>query len=598
MNHAQLPQGDYYMITMQIADSFGGLTAAMLERAKTFVEIGGVKATILTFDARPSYEVVRERMLREQRITPAVAILNLHESLRSQVPAAGAPVFTSEGSTEGSWDVDDSGQPFCYTVVDQVSGQPATLTFTTPEGVAYLHEERGYNPKGERVSRTFTRYSPHSVESYANAGDLYRAWFDELRSEAATFLIVDSKFSATHFAHYERPGTYKFHVQHGYHSVAAGHAITAALTPQRRPVLTRQERWDGIITLTERNKQDLENRFGPANNRFVVSNIVPRVAELPKYSQRGRKRGVMIARLAPVKDIPLALRIMKRVHDQDPAVTLDIYGGGPDHQALLATRAQLGLDGVVTFHGAVPGAAKHFDTAAFTLMTSKSEMQPLVVMEAMGRGCLPVAHDMRYGPRDLITDGTTGFVVPLRDESAAAQKVLAITSRRFMASRMSKAAWKQAENFGHEAALGQWAAVIASAKANEAGRILPDTLKASAVQLTETGLALGLRIPVRTTLITGDVQDLSYTFLWMNRTSGAQQAIPATRVGDEVLVDNAFPFELDPTKNDEPLDAYLQISGHNLSRRIRVPIDSNHDEIRFNDYTSYRTVNGYWSMKK
>ena len=86
-----LPDGDYYMITMQISDSFGGLTAAMLERAKVFGEVAGVPTTILTVDARPSYDDVRSKMIREGRITPRVKIVNLFEDLRSRKARSQRP---------------------------------------------------------------------------------------------------------------------------------------------------------------------------------------------------------------------------------------------------------------------------------------------------------------------------------------------------------------------------------------------------------------------------------------------------------------------------------------------------------------------------
>ena len=494
--------------------------------------------------------------------------------------------------------MDAAGKPFSHTKLDPAAKQPGTISYTFPDGTLFMREDRTYNGAGKRVARTFTRYTESGETTYADAGELYRAWFDEIRGDRPSYLIVDSKYSATHFAHYERNDTYKFHVLHGYHSVGAGHAITAPLTPQRKPVLTKQERWDGIIALTERNKEDLETRFGTTNNRFVVSNIVTRVEKLPPFRHRDHKRGVMVARLSPVKDIPLAMRIMKRVQAKDPRVTLDVYGGGPEHQKLLALRTKLGLDDIVTFHGAVPGAAKHFDTAAFTLLTSESEMQPLVLMEAMGRGCPPVAHDIRYGPRDLIKDGRTGFIVEPQDETGAAQKVLAITSNRFLAKKLSRRAWRAADNFGERAALVQWADAIATATANRSQRILPGNLSVGPAYLTQQGLNLRLELAIETALLVGSVDELEYSLVWMNRSSGSQQSIKAERQGDTIRVSNAFPVGLDPFENNEPFDAYLQVSGHNLSRRIRVPIDVDHAEVQFNSRTSYRTVNGYWSMRK
>lgn len=593
-----LPDGDYYMVTMQIADSFGGLTAAMLERARVFAEMAQVPTWILTVDPRPSYKDVREKMIAEGRITSRVTLLNLHEDFRTSPVSESTPKLSPTELTVGEWTFDSNGSPFSYSVDEQIHNLPASISYTNAQGYVYLHEERTYSAAGNRNGRTFTRYDAAGTTSYANAGALYRAWFDEIRRNRTSYLIVDSKYSATHFATYDAADTYKFHVLHGFHAVAAGNAIAAPLTPPRKPVLVSQERWDGIIALTERNKQDLDLRFGRTNNRFVVSNIVERSERFPSSRLRSRKNGVMVARLAPVKGIPLALKIMKRANKLDPEITLDIYGGGPELESLLALRHELGLDHVVTFHGAVEGAAKFFETAAFTLLTSKSEMQPLVLMEAMGRGCPSVAHDIRYGPRDLISDGHNGFVVSPGDANNAANKIVALTKNRFRAKRISKNAWTDAEKFGAHGALRQWAETIQQAAKNRTHRIVPDVLAVGPIEFTEQNLHVSAELSIETTFKDGNLADLEYALVWMNRTSGTQQLIPGVRQKNLLTFANVLPVDIDPLENDEPLDAYIQISGRNLSRRLRVPIESDHSEIQFNGRSSYRTVNGYWSLRK
>lgn len=593
-----LPDGDFYMVTMQIADSFGGLTAAMLERARVFAEMARVPTWILTVDPRPSYKDVREKMIAEGRISSRVTLLNLHENFRTSPVSESAPRLSPTEMTAGEWTFDSDGSPFSYSIDEQTHNLPASISYTNAQGYVYLHEERTYSAAGNRNGRTFTRYDAAGITNFANAGALYRAWFDEIRRNRTSYLIVDSKYSATHFATYDAADTYKFHVLHGFHAVAAGNAIAAPLTPPRKPVLMSQERWDGIIALTERNKQDLDLRFGHTNNRFVVSNIVERSERFPSSRLRSRKNGVMVARLAPVKGIPLALKIMKRANKLDPEITLDIYGGGPDLESLLALRHEMGLDHVVTFHGAVEGAARFFETAAFTLLTSKSEMQPLVLMEAMGRGCPPVAHDIRYGPRDLISDGHNGFVVAPGDEISAANKIIALTKSGFKARRMSKKAWIDAEKFGAHGALTQWAKTIQTATENRAHKIVPDVLAVGPIQFTEGNLHLSAELSIETTFKDGNLADLEYALVWMNRTSGTQQVIPGTRKKDLLTFANVLPVDINPLENDEPLDAYVQFSGRNLSRRLRVPIDSDHSQIQFNGRSSYRTVNGYWSLRK
>ncbi|GAA4381001.1 hypothetical protein GCM10023166_35640 [Paeniglutamicibacter cryotolerans] len=136
-----------------------------------------------------------------------------------------------------------------------------------------------------------------------------------------------------------------------------------------------------------------------------------------------------------------------------------------------ALKDELGLNGIVTLHGVTPGAAAHFNEAAFTLLTSKSEMQPLVLMEAMGRGCPAVALDIRYGPRDLLQDGVTGFVVPAGQPMLAADQVLEILRNPAKTRLMSKLAWKASSRFGTQAAVSHWDATIRAARKNVPDRI-------------------------------------------------------------------------------------------------------------------------------
>ena len=85
--------------------------------------------------------------------------------------------------------------------------------------------------------------------------------------------------------------------------------------------------------------------------------------------------------------------------------------------------AETGSAGQVVLHGYAPGAARHFAAASFSLMTSTTEGQSLVLLESMAAGCVPIAYDIRYGPDELLVDGETGFLVPGGDVSALADTI-------------------------------------------------------------------------------------------------------------------------------------------------------------------------------
>src|SRR5699024_4904288 len=113
-----------------------------------------------------------------------------------------------------------------------------------------------------------------------------------------------------------------------------------------------------------------------------------------------------------------AIRIISAVEDRE-SPTFDVYGSGPVEGDLKALTYELGIGASVTFHGFDSNARAAYADASFTLLTSISEGQPLVLLEAMAAGCIPIAYDIDYGPSDIITDGINGFLIPPGDIEAA-----------------------------------------------------------------------------------------------------------------------------------------------------------------------------------
>ena len=131
----------------------------------------------------------------------------------------------------------------------------------------------------------------------------------------------------------------------------------------------------------------------------------------------------MVAGLTRRKRVDHALDVVRRCRAAGLPVTLRVYGDGPDAAALRSRAADAGLADAVTFAGHRDDAAEAFATASWTLLTSTSEGSPLVLAEAMSRGCIPIAYDVPYGPADLIVDGVDGLLVPDGDRAAAAAAV-------------------------------------------------------------------------------------------------------------------------------------------------------------------------------
>ena len=138
---------------------------------------------------------------------------------------------------------------------------------------------------------------------------------------------------------------------------------------------------------------------------------------------------------------------------------LDVWGNGPlerDLQTLINQQAA-----PVTLRGHSPTAAEQFAKASFSLLTSRSEALPGVLLESMGRGCIPISYDLPYGPSDIITHGVDGFLVPFGDIEALAKQIeQVVTMPQKELGAMRKAAHSRALDFNDERAVERWSALM------------------------------------------------------------------------------------------------------------------------------------------
>ncbi len=94
-----------------------------------------------------------------------------------------------------------------------------------------------------------------------------------------------------------------------------------------------------------------------------------------------------LAGLRPVKDIPMLVRA---VGGMKTKAQLVIVGEGPDREAIEDTIANMGMEKQVLLAGFLPDPHKYMGLFDIFALSSKSEQQPIAVMEAMAAG-LPIA---------------------------------------------------------------------------------------------------------------------------------------------------------------------------------------------------------------
>lgn len=131
-------------------------------------------------------------------------------------------------------------------------------------------------------------------------------------------------------------------------------------------------------------------------------------------------RVLAVGNLIRLKGFDVLIDAVARAHCRDQ-VRVCIVGDGAEDEALRALAAARGVAGCFEFAGRLPVSDMpgQFAEADVFVLSSRSEGRPNVVVEALASG-LPVISTDLEGVRGMVTDGDTGWLVPVDDAAALA----------------------------------------------------------------------------------------------------------------------------------------------------------------------------------
>ena len=328
----------------------------------------------------------------------------------------------------------------------------------------------------------FARTAPLSMDEFPDKDDLVRvvdgsgvvrasypsqrlffaSWVNEVAAgDATVFLFVESMMLPPHLTPALDPAIHQVAVMHMAHVYHPRNWNSPKHPPAER-TLAHLDALDALVVLTERQRQDIELGYGARDNLFVLANPAEPATPPEPLPARDPFRIAMIARLERVKRVDHALRAFARVVEAEPRARLDVYGDGRlrvEHQRLLE---ELGLTAAVTLHGHRDDATDRLWEASGLLMTSRSEGYPLAPLEAMMRGCPVVSYDIKYGPREQVEDGVTGYLVPPGDVERLADRVLDLIRSPQDAASMG-ARGREQRLADRASYVAHWAGVLGSA---------------------------------------------------------------------------------------------------------------------------------------
>lgn len=222
------------------------------------------------------------------------------------------------------------------------------------------------------------------------------------------------------------------------------------------------EKVDAISCICQGLKTDIIKRGIPESKLFVTPNAVDinnfkpsyqRDAELEQsFHLSGKKVVAFVGTFFKYEGLSYAIEAMKTITKTRDDIHLLLVGAGNEFENLQQQVNDANLNEWVTFVGRVPfdQVSRYYSLADVMVFPRESIrltelVTPLKPLESMAQFKPVIASDIG-GHRELIVDGSTGFLFPADDAQALANKIISTIDDNELLSKVSEAGLLYVQN--------------------------------------------------------------------------------------------------------------------------------------------------------
>lgn len=230
----------------------------------------------------------------------------------------------------------------------------------------------------------------------------------------------------------------------GYHQPKI---IVVQHSPIMRPEINPVKNWirklgaillysgcDKIVCVSEGIKNEFQKKLHLKESKMVVihnpvlnTEIMALAQEQHEYS--GKEYFVAVGRVSYEKGydllVAVTIELRKLMGGDTPHIL--IVGDGPDVTNLKKLINKKGVADILRLVGQQENPYKYIAQSKGLLLSSRWEGMPTVIVEASYLQKQIVAFDCRYGPRELMQGGKTGYLIPVGYVEEFAQAIIDIS---------------------------------------------------------------------------------------------------------------------------------------------------------------------------
>lgn len=189
-------------------------------------------------------------------------------------------------------------------------------------------------------------------------------------------------------------------------------------------------------------------------NVCVIPNPVSFLPDV--VSDNSHKQVIAMGRYVAQKGFDRLISAWRAVADKHPDWVLKIYGDGHLREQLQRQVEELRLTDSCFLEHSVSDVISTFRESSISVLSSRFEGFGLVIVEAMACGLPVVAFTCHCGPRDIITDGKDGILVPDGDIAGLADGINRLIEDEELRKKMGKEARRRASDYSLDVIGVEW----------------------------------------------------------------------------------------------------------------------------------------------
>lgn len=217
-------------------------------------------------------------------------------------------------------------------------------------------------------------------------------------------------------------------------------------------------RFDKFVVLTEEDK----GYWGNLPNITVIPNA--NTFATSQAAALENKKVIAIGRYTYQKGFERLIEAWNILSPGFPGWKLDIIGNGEERDKLQDLIHAYHLDGQVTLVSPTKSIDKVYLDASVLVMSSRYEGLPMVLLEAQAFGLPIVSFACKCGPKDIVANGETGFLVEENDIEGLARQLVKVMKDKNLRKQMGRKAKEASLRYAEDAVMAKWTALFDSLK--------------------------------------------------------------------------------------------------------------------------------------